>query len=1061
MDDKKPTKVLLLGSGALKIGQAGEFDYSGNQAIKALKDDNIEVILINPNVATVQTSKDRADKIYFLPITPYFVERVIEKEKPDGILLSFGGQTALNCGVELHDTGILKKHNVEVLGTGVDVIKNTEDRALFKQKLKEINVSTPISFAVTSVEEGMTASKKIKFPIMIRSAYALGGAGSGVAYDEDELQKMLLKGFSLTKQMLVEEYLEGWKEIEYEVVRDKNNNCITVCNMENFDPLGIHTGESIVIAPSQTLTNEQYHSLRDISIKTIRHLGIVGECNIQYALNPDSNDYRVIEVNARLSRSSALASKATGYPLAYVGAKLAIGKSLTDIKNSVTKSTTACFEPSLDYVVLKIPRWDLEKFTNVSKQINTEMKSVGEVMSIARNFNEALQKAIRMLDIGKSGAVCNDMKFKDLKEELKHPTDKRVFAIETAIEEGMSIDEIYNLTYIDKWFLYKIKDLVELKQKIKDSPINKDLLKTAKQQGFSDPQIAQLKDTTEKDIREQRISLGIVPYVKQIDTLAAEYPAKTNYLYLTYDASEHDIKYNRQKMPKAIVVGSGSYRIGSSVEFDWCCVSATQTLKNNNYETIMINCNPETVSTDYDECDKLYFDELSFERICDIYDLEKPEGIIVSVGGQIPNNLAMPFYKSGVKIFGTSPTDIDRAENRFRFSNLMDILEIKQPIWRQLTSLEDAIDFAKDIYPVLIRPSYVLSGAAMKVVFAEEELLKYLKKAASINKKYPVVVSRFVEDAKEVEMDAVANNGSIVCYAISEHIEEAGVHSGDSTMIQPTQNISGIEKNLMKNIAKKTASALNITGPFNIQFLITDTDIMVIECNLRASRSFPFISKVLDVNFIDLAVQAMIGKPIGSVEIKNPKYMGVKTSQFSYSRLKGADPFLSVEMASTGEVACLGRNLDDAFLKSVLSTNLEYPKKNILVSISGDKNRAKLTESLQKLQSKNYNLYATEDTAQFYKKHGINSTELYKIKEKTQPNIYNYMTEKKLDLIICIPRINEQNSNGDNYMLRRLAIDCSVPLINNIKIAEIFTEAIISRKLQNLEIKSLDEYTNS
>ncbi|RLG13763.1 MAG: carbamoyl phosphate synthase large subunit [Candidatus Nanohalarchaeota archaeon] len=1056
--NKKPNKVLLLGSGALKIGQAGEFDYSGNQAIKALKDEGIEVVLINPNVATVQTSKDRADKIYFLPITPYFVEKIIEKEKPDGILLSFGGQTALNCGVELYDTGVLKKHNVEVLGTGIDVIKNTEDRDLFKQKLKELNVETPVSFAVTSVKEGLDASGKIGFPIMIRSAYALGGAGSGVAYDREELEKMLLRCFSSTKQILIEEYLEGWKEIEYEVVRDRKNNCITICNMENFDPLGIHTGESIVIAPSQTLTNEQYQFLRDISIKTICGLGIIGECNIQYALDPNSNEYRVIEVNARLSRSSALASKATGYPLAYIGANLAIGKNLVDLKNSVTKSTTACFEPALDYVVVKIPRWDLEKFVNVSKKINTEMKSVGEVMAIARNFNEALQKAIRMLDIGKKGAVCNEMKFRDLEEELRRPTDKRIFAIEVAIEEGMSIDKLYSMTFIDKWFLHKIKELVELKQKIKNNSLDCDLLMEAKKQGFSDSQIARLKDTTSTEIRRQRIDSGIVPYAKQIDTLAAEYPAKTNYLYMTYDAGEHDIEFKSSKIKKAIVVGGGSYRIGSSVEFDWCCISAVETLKKSNYQTIMINCNPETVSTDYDECDKLYFEELSFERICDIYDLEKPDGMIVSVGGQIPNNLAMPFYREGIRIFGTSPTDIDRAENRFMFSNLMDMLKIKQPVWRQLTSKEDAINFAKDLYPILIRPSYVLSGAAMKVAFSEEELLKYLKKAASINQKYPVVVTKFIEDAREVEMDAVAGNGEIICYALSEHIEEAGVHSGDSTIIYPAQNISKTEEALIKNIAKKTANCLNITGPFNIQFLITDEDIMVIECNLRASRSFPFISKVLDVNFIDVAVKAMLGRQKGAVSLKKPKYIGVKTSQFSYSRLKGADPFLSVEMASTGEVACFGNDLNEAFLKSVLSANLNYPEKNILVSISGDEVKAKLTQSLKKLQGKNYNIFATKDTANFFKNYNINSTVLYKIREKQQPNVYDYMTGKNLDLIICIPRINEQNSNGDNYMLRRFAVDCSVPLINNIKIAQLFIEAICSKKLDDLEVKSLDEY---
>ena len=1058
---KNIKKVLLLGSGALKIGQAGEFDYSGNQAIKAMKEEKIEIILVNPNIATIQTDKGMASRIYFLPVTPYFVEKIIEKERPDGILLSFGGQTALNCGVELYKKGILSKYKIKVLGTPVETIINTEDRDLFVKKLDEIGVKTPVGIATKNTKDALAAAEKIGYPVMIRSEFALGGMGSGMAKNKRDLKNLLIKAFSYSNQILIEKYLGGWKEIEYEVVRDEFDNCITVCNMENFDPLGIHTGESIVIAPSQTLTNSEYHKLREIAIKTIRHLGIIGECNIQYALNPENEDYRVIEVNARLSRSSALASKATGYPLAFIAAKLAIGKALPDLKNNITKSTSAFFEPALDYVVVKIPRWDLKKFKNVSKYLGSEMKSVGEVMSIGRSFEEVIQKAIRMLDINMNGFVCNTIRFKDLEDELKNPTDMRIYAIAQAFDENKSIAWIYEKTMIDKWFLYKLKNIHNMKKSLKDNTI--DSLLEAKKMGFSDTQIAIIKDTTTKKIRELRCKHGITPYVKQIDTLAGEFPAKTNYLYLTYHGSEHDIIFNNKETPSVIILGSGPYRIGSSVEFDWCCVTTAKAVKKMKHETIMINCNPETVSTDYDECDRLYFEELSFERVQDIYELENPKGIILSMGGQIPNNLALECHMNGLNILGTDPLNIDRAEDRNKFSSLLDNKGIMQPEWRELTSTDQIRKFAKKVdYPLLIRPSYVLSGAAMNIVNSEKEMERFMKEAIRINPKHPVVISKFIQNAKEIEFDAVARNGKIIIYAISEHVENAGIHSGDATMVFPAPRLYWETQRKIRRISESIAESLNITGPFNIQFIAKDNEVMVIECNLRASRSFPFVSKVLNHNMIELATKAILGikvKKVG-IDINFLDHVGIKASQFSFSRLKGADPLPSVEMASTGEVGCFGEDVFEALIKSVISTGMKLPEKNILISVSEDKNLYKLLDGTKMLKEMGYTIYTTAHTRDFFNKHHLKTTLLHKIREKKTPSVIDYMLKKKLDLIISIPKDNRTAKNDDdNVAIRQMAVTLSIPQITNTQLANMFIKAISKKKMEDLKIKSWDEYT--
>jgi carbamoyl-phosphate synthase large subunit len=1062
MMKKKIKKALILGSGAIRIGQAGEFDYSGSQAIKALKEEGIKTVLINPNIATIQTSSYLTDKIYFLPLDVYFVEQVIEKEKPDGILLAFGGQTGLNVGAELAEKGILDKHGVQVLGTPVEVILDTEDRDRFIKKISEINLKVPESKAVNNVEEAIKVGDKIGYPVIVRIAYALGGLGSGVAYNEKELRDIAKKAFSFTKQILVEKYLGGWKEIEYEVVRDCYNNCIVVCSMENVDPMGIHTGESIVAAPVQTLTASENFRLRAFTIKVIRHLGIVGECNIQYALDPKSEDYRIIEVNARLSRSSALASKATGYPLAFVAAKLALGYGLTELKNAITKETSACFEPAIDYVVLKYPRWDLQKFRKVSLKIGSEMKSVGEVMAIARSFEEVLQKAIRMLEVGMNGVVCNDIEFDDLDQELAKPTDKRIFAIAEAIKKGYSIDRIYKISYVDPWFLYKIKNIIDIEKQLKGKKIDKiskGLLREAKQKGFSDKQIAILTNSDELKVREIRKKKKIIPYVKQIDTLAAEYPAKTNYLYLTYNASEDDLEFKEKN--QVIVLGGGAYRIGSSVEFDWCCVNSVSTLRKLNYKAIMINYNPETVSTDYDICDKLYFDEMTFERVMDIYDKENPVGVIVSVGGQIANNLALPLHKNDVKVLGTSPISIDNAEDRHKFSKLLDKLGIDQPEWKEVTTIKEAEKFAREVgYPVLVRPSYVLSGAAMSIVLSEAELAGYLKIASEVNKEHPVVISKFITDAKEIEIDAVANKGELYCYAISEHVENAGVHSGDATMVFPPQRTYLETMRRIKIIARGIAKALKITGPFNIQFIAKDNEVRVIECNLRVSRSFPFVSKFLKINFIDAATRIIMGKEVPALTNSafDLDYVGVKAPQFSFSRLKGSDPILGVEMASTGEVGCLGDDFNEAFLKSFISVGFRRPKKTILLSTGPIDSKAELLGSTKILKNMGFKLYATKGTAEFMKENGIDSKILYWPSESKEPNTLSYISDGKIDMVINIPKNIEKEELDNDYLIRRQAVDFNVPLITDLQVAKRLVEAMQKTTLKDLKIKSWDEY---
>ena len=1065
-------KVLLLGSGALKIGEAGEFDYSGSQALKALREEGIYSVLINPNIATVQTSEGVADKIYYLPVTPEFVEQVIEKERPDGILLSFGGQTALNCGVALYKSGVLEKYNVQVLGTPVQAIIDTEDREIFAGKLAEINVKTPKSIAASDMEEAFAAVDKLGFPVIIRAAYTLGGLGSGFCSNKEELERLATSAFSYSPQVLVEESLKGWKEVEYEVVRDKYDNCITVCNMENFDPLGIHTGESIVVAPSQTLSNSEYHKLRSIAIKIIRHIGIVGECNVQYALDPNSEDYRVIEVNARLSRSSALASKATGYPLAFVAAKLGMGYGLHEIKNSVTKVTTACFEPALDYVVCKIPRWDLNKFEGVSKVIGSSMKSVGEIMAIGRSFEEAIQKGIRMIGQGMHGFVGNVLKTKDIDEELVNPTDSRIFAIAGAFDKGYSVDKIHELTKIDHWFLQRLENIHLLKEELskfdKETNVSESLLRKAKQYGFSDFQIGRLtvKNTSlshhEKmlKVRDYRKKLGVLPCVKQIDTLAGEYPAMTNYLYVTYNGSENDVKYEHDGC-SVIVLGSGAYRIGSSVEFDWCGVSALNTIRKVGYRSVMINYNPETVSTDYDTCDRLYFDELSFERVMDIVELEESKGVIVSTGGQIPNNLAMRLHGQHVNILGTSPESIDRAEDRQKFSTMCDELGIDQPRWSELTSIEDIYHFVDTVgFPVLIRPSYVLSGAAMNVVSNKDELLHFLELAAEVSKDHPVVVSEFIEQAKEVEIDAVAQEGEVKAYAISEHVEFAGVHSGDATIVFPAQKLYVETIRRIKKIARSIAKELNISGPFNMQFLAKDNDIKVIECNLRASRSFPFVSKVLKYNFIDMATRIMLGEKVESLNksVFDLDDGGVKASQFSFSRLLKADPVLGVDMASTGEVGCIGENYYEAILKSMLSVGHRIPKKNILISSGPTRSKVELLNSTRMLIEKGYNTYSTAGTAKFFKENGIDTQILYWPDEDKEPNIMEYLHDRKIDLVINIPKNHTKRELDNGYKIRRAAVDYNIPLITNARLASAFIYAICKVDPTEIAIKSWDEY---
>ena len=1074
MKDENIKKVLLLGSGALKIGEAGEFDYSGSQALKALREEGIETVLINPNIATVQTSEGVADQIYFLPVQPYFVEEVIKKERPDGILLSFGGQTALNCGVELYRNGILDKYNVRVLGTPVQAIIDTEDRELFVEKLDEIGVKTIKSEACENMEQARKAAAELGYPVIIRAAYALGGLGSGFADNEEELVKIAEKAFSFSPQVLVEKSLKGWKEIEYEVVRDRYDNCITVCNMENFDPLGIHTGESIVIAPSQTLTNSEYHKLRALAIKIIRHIGIVGECNVQYAFDPQSEDYRVIEVNARLSRSSALASKATGYPLAFVAAKLGMGYGLFELKNSVTKTTSAFFEPALDYVVCKIPRWDLSKFRGVDKELGSSMKSVGEVMAIGRNFEEAIQKGLRMIGQGMHGFVENkELEIEDIDAALREPTDKRVFVISKAMHKGYTVDQIHELTKIDKWFLEKLQHIIDIDEAMKKCNINtldKELLRTAKVYGFTDFQIAravgledELKSMRKASlvVRNRRKNYGILPVVKQIDTLAAEYPAQTNYLYVTYAGVKSDITFENDKR-SIIVLGSGAYRIGSSVEFDWCGVQALNTIRKEGYRSVMINYNPETVSTDYDMCDRLYFDELTFERVMDIIDLEQPNGVIVSTGGQIPNNLAVLLDEQHVPILGTKAQDIDNAEDRAKFSQMLTNNGINQPEWSALTSMDDIDRFIDRVgFPVLVRPSYVLSGAAMNVCSNEDELKRFLQLAANVSEDHPVVVSKFIEHAKEIEMDAVAKNGEVIAYAISEHIEFAGVHSGDATIQFPPQKLYVETVRRCKRVGRQIAKELHINGPFNIQFMARDNDILVIECNLRASRSFPFVSKVLKINLIELATRVMLGLPVEkpSKNLFDLDYVGIKASQFSFNRLQKADPVLGVDMSSTGEVGCLGDDTNTALLKSMLSVGHRIPKKNILLSTGGAKQKVAMLDAAKMLIDHGYNLYATGGTSKFLTENGIQNTHvLWPSEEGDEPKALDLLHNHTIDMVVNIPKNLTSSELTNGYKIRRAAIDLNVPLITNARLASAFIYAFCTTKLEDIGIKAWSEY---
>ena len=1066
-------KVLILGSGALKIGEAGEFDYSGSQALKAIKEEGIETVLINPNIATVQTSEGVADTVYFLPVTPFFVEKVIEKERPDGILLAFGGQTALNCGVALYQSGVLEKYQVKVLGTPVQAIMDTEDRELFVKKLDEINVKTIKSEAVDNIADARRAAAELGYPVIIRAAYALGGLGSGFCDNEEELNVLAEKAFSFSPQVLVEKSLKGWKEVEYEVVRDRFDNCITVCNMENFDPLGIHTGESIVIAPSQTLSNTDYHKLRELAIRIIRHIGIVGECNVQYAYDPESEDYRVIEVNARLSRSSALASKATGYPLAFVAAKLGLGYGLFDLNNSVTKTTSAFFEPALDYVVCKIPRWDLGKFQGVARELGSSMKSVGEVMAIGRTFEEAIQKGLRMIGQGMHGFVENkELVIPDIDKALNEPTDRRIFVISKAFRAGYTIDQIHDLTKIDKWFLQKLYKIIctanELEACSKISEIPTELMRRAKVQGFSDFQIARAiykenMEDTEKallQVRQERKYRGILPVVKQIDTLAAEYPAQTNYLYLTYSGTENDVTYLGDKR-SIVVLGSGAYRIGSSVEFDWCGVQALNTIRKEGYRSVMINYNPETVSTDYDMCDRLYFDELTFERVMDILELENPHGVIVSTGGQIPNNLAMRLDEQRVNILGTSAKSIDNAEDREKFSAMLDRIGVDQPRWKELSSMDDIKAFVDEVgFPVLVRPSYVLSGAAMNVCSNDEELERFLKLAANVSKKHPVVVSQFIEQCKEIELDAVADKGEIIMYAISEHIEFAGVHSGDATIQFPAQKLYVETVRRIKRISKQIAKELNISGPFNIQYLAKGNEIKVIECNLRASRSFPFVSKVLKINFIELATRIMLGLPVEKPH-KNEfdlDYVGIKASQFSFNRLQKADPVLGVDMTSTGEVGCIGDDVSEAILKSMLSVGLRIPQKNILLSTGTAKQKVDMLDAAKMLASKGYNLFATGGTHRFLQENGVPSTLVYWPSETgMQPQALDMLHEKKIDMVVNIPRDLSVGELDNGYRIRRAATDLNIPLITNARLASAFIKAFCTLSVDDIQIKSWQE----
>ncbi|MGN0058101.1 MAG: carbamoyl-phosphate synthase (glutamine-hydrolyzing) large subunit [Phocaeicola plebeius] len=1068
-------KVLLLGSGALKIGEAGEFDYSGSQALKALKEEGIETILINPNIATVQTSEGVADKIYFLPVTPYFVEKVIAKERPDGVLLSFGGQTALNCGVALYQSGVFEKYNAQVLGTPVQAIMDTEDRELFVKKLDEIEVKTIKSEACENIEAARRAAAGLGYPVIIRAAYALGGLGSGFCDNEEELNTLAEKAFSFSPQVLVEKSLKGWKEVEYEVVRDRFDNCITVCNMENFDPLGIHTGESIVIAPSQTLSNSDYHKLRELAIRIIRHIGIVGECNVQYAYDPESEDYRVIEVNARLSRSSALASKATGYPLAFVAAKLGLGYGLFDLKNSVTKTTSAFFEPALDYVVCKIPRWDLGKFHGVDRELGSSMKSVGEVMAIGRTFEEAMQKGLRMIGQGMHGFVENkELVITDVDKALREPTDKRIFVISKAMRAGYSVDHIHELTKIDKWFLYKLENIMRTSKALHEwgnnhtqlAELPRNLLYQAKREGFSDFQIARAigyqGDLEEGSlmVRNYRKSVGIVPVVKQIDTLAAEYPAQTNYLYLTYSGTANDVEYLGDRK-SIVVLGSGAYRIGSSVEFDWCGVQALNTIRKEGYRSVMINYNPETVSTDYDMCDRLYFDELTFERVMDILDLENPHGVIVSTGGQIPNNLAMRLDEQHIHILGTSAKSIDNAEDRDKFSAMLDRIGVDQPEWSALTSMEGINAFiAKVGFPVLVRPSYVLSGAAMNVCSNQEELERFLQLAANVSKKHPVVVSQFIEHAKEVEMDAVAQNGEIVAYAISEHIEFAGVHSGDATIQFPPQKLYVETVRRIKRISRQIAKELNISGPFNIQFLARENDIKVIECNLRASRSFPFVSKVLKINLIELATRVMLGLPVEKPEksLFDLDYVGIKASQFSFNRLQKADPVLGVDMASTGEVGCIGADTSCAVLKSMLSVGYRIPEKNVLMSTGTPRQKVDMLSAARMLKQKGYNIFATGGSSKFLTENGIENTRVYWPSEEGEPQALSMLHNKQIDMVVNIPRDLSAGELDNGYKIRRAAVDLNIPLITNARLASAFIQAFCTMSIDDIEIKSWDEY---